>query len=249
MNADVNKERKNKHAYLVSSALPGWSDACQIKSLSDPSSEPLLVRNYCARRTIGTKAWAANEIQIYALWLPTRIISNDYIIYRAYTELEQRRIMHICHRENLNWILMKCFFLYKLGSSIQGMDGKQLLIPLWYNLESTIHAPGSHGCQQSNVGTRRNYQYMFQFTSYKLLMARNTFTKQMNSEGKNKETMNKHAYLLSSANALVRTQNNGSKSMAANEKQIYPLCLPTRLISNDYVIYRVYTRNADHEKV
>ncbi|KRX20143.1 hypothetical protein T07_6611 [Trichinella nelsoni] len=38
------------------------------------------------------------------------------------------------------------------------MDGKQLLIPLWYNLESTIHAPGSHGCQQSNVGTRRNYQ-------------------------------------------------------------------------------------------
>ncbi|KRY04482.1 hypothetical protein T12_2710, partial [Trichinella patagoniensis] len=37
------------------------------------------------------------------------------------------------------------------------MDGKQLLIPLWYNLESTIHAPGSHGCQQSNVGTRRNY--------------------------------------------------------------------------------------------
>ncbi|KRZ64259.1 hypothetical protein T08_16307 [Trichinella sp. T8] len=30
------------------------------------------------------------------------------------------------------------------------MDGKQLLIPLWYNLESTIHAPGSHGCQQFN---------------------------------------------------------------------------------------------------
>ncbi|KRX33426.1 hypothetical protein T05_178 [Trichinella murrelli] len=55
------------------------------------------------------------------------------------------------------------------------MNGKQLLIPLWYNLESTIHAPGSHGCQQSNVGTRRNYQYMFRFTSYKLLMARNTF--------------------------------------------------------------------------
>ncbi|KRY38959.1 hypothetical protein T01_3863 [Trichinella spiralis] len=27
--------------------------------------------------------------------------------------------------------------------------------------------------------------------------------KQMNSEGKNKETMNKHAYLLSSANARV----------------------------------------------
>ncbi|KRY51121.1 hypothetical protein T03_11928 [Trichinella britovi] len=46
----------------------------------------------------------------------------------------------------------------------------------WYDLESTIHAPGSHGCQQSNVGTRRNYQYMFRFTSYKLLMARNTFS-------------------------------------------------------------------------
>ncbi|KRY58775.1 hypothetical protein T03_1350 [Trichinella britovi] len=136
MNVDVNKERINKHVYLVSSALPGWWDACQIKSLSDPSSEPLLVRNYCARRTIGTKAWAVNEIQIYALWLPTRIISNDYIICSAYTDV----------------------FLYKLGSSIQGMDGKQLLIPLWYNLESTIHAPGSHGCQQSNVGTRRNYQ-------------------------------------------------------------------------------------------
>ncbi|KRX52816.1 hypothetical protein T09_2553 [Trichinella sp. T9] len=30
-----------------------------------------------------------------------------------------------------------------------------------YNLEwRTIHAPGSHGCQQSNVGTRRKYQYM-----------------------------------------------------------------------------------------
>ncbi|KRZ87172.1 hypothetical protein T08_3951 [Trichinella sp. T8] len=39
------------------------------------------------------------------------IISNDYIIYRAYTGLEQRRIMHICHRENLNRVLMNCFFL------------------------------------------------------------------------------------------------------------------------------------------
>ncbi|KRY59224.1 hypothetical protein T03_14145 [Trichinella britovi] len=38
------------------------------------------------------------------------------------------------------------------------MDGKQLLIPLRYNLECTIHAPGSTGCQQSNVGTRRKYQ-------------------------------------------------------------------------------------------
>ncbi|KRX35449.1 hypothetical protein T05_8939, partial [Trichinella murrelli] len=36
-------------------------------------------------------------------------------------------------------------------------------------------ASGSHGCQHSNVGTRRNYQYMFRFTSNKLLMARNTF--------------------------------------------------------------------------
>ncbi|KRX69356.1 hypothetical protein T06_15595 [Trichinella sp. T6] len=27
----------------------------------------------------------------------------------------------------------------------------------WYNLECTIHAPGSTGCQQSNVGTRRKY--------------------------------------------------------------------------------------------
>ncbi|KRZ60417.1 hypothetical protein T02_10079 [Trichinella nativa] len=24
---------------------------------------------------------------------------------------------------------------------------KALLIPLWYNLENTIHPPGSHGCQ------------------------------------------------------------------------------------------------------
>ncbi|KRZ51172.1 hypothetical protein T02_4669, partial [Trichinella nativa] len=36
----------------------------------------------------------------------------------------------------------------------KGTDGKQLLIPLWYNLESTIHAPGSHGCLMSNIGTR-----------------------------------------------------------------------------------------------
>ncbi|KRX57479.1 hypothetical protein T09_5344, partial [Trichinella sp. T9] len=49
-----------------------------------------------------------------------------------------------------------------------------LLIPLWYNLENTIHPPGSHGCQQSNVETRGKYQYMFRFTSNKLLMARNT---------------------------------------------------------------------------
>ncbi|KRX83367.1 hypothetical protein T06_2070 [Trichinella sp. T6] len=62
----------------------------------------------------------------------------------------------------------------------------------------------------------------------------------MNSEGKNKETMNKHAYLLSSVNAR-RTQNNGSKSMAANEKQIYPLCLPTKVrakADNAHLSYR-----------
>ncbi|KRZ00591.1 hypothetical protein T11_239 [Trichinella zimbabwensis] len=40
------------------------------------------------------------------------------------------------------------------------MDGKQLLIPLWYNLESTIHAPGWSGCLQSNLRTRSKYQYM-----------------------------------------------------------------------------------------
>ncbi|KRZ65429.1 hypothetical protein T10_8090 [Trichinella papuae] len=33
------------------------------------------------------------------------------------------------------------------------MDGKKLLIPFKYNLECTIHASGSPGCQQSNVGT------------------------------------------------------------------------------------------------
>ncbi|KRY60460.1 hypothetical protein T03_14664 [Trichinella britovi] len=33
------------------------------------------------------------------------------------------------------------------------MDDKKLLISLRYNLECTIHAPGSPGCQQSNVGT------------------------------------------------------------------------------------------------
>ncbi|KRZ14206.1 hypothetical protein T11_3338 [Trichinella zimbabwensis] len=63
MNVDMNKETMNMHAYLPSSALPGWPGIftmlrtlCQIKSFSDPGSEPLLVCNYCARRTIGTKA-------------------------------------------------------------------------------------------------------------------------------------------------------------------------------------------------
>ncbi|KRY73635.1 hypothetical protein T4B_6554 [Trichinella pseudospiralis] len=40
------------------------------------------------------------------------------------------------------------------------MDGKQLLISLWYNLECTIYAPGSQGCQHSNVVTRSKYQYV-----------------------------------------------------------------------------------------
>ncbi|KRY06758.1 hypothetical protein T12_9397 [Trichinella patagoniensis] len=43
------RQKTNKHVYLVASALPGWSDACQMKSLSDTSCEPHLVRNYCAR--------------------------------------------------------------------------------------------------------------------------------------------------------------------------------------------------------
>ncbi|KRX18841.1 Zinc finger RNA-binding protein [Trichinella nelsoni] len=92
------KETMNKHAYLLSSANAGWSGMftmlrtlCQIKSFSDPGSEPLLVRNYCARRTIGTKDWAANEIQIYPLCLPTKIISNDYMIYRAYTGSSEQK--------------------------------------------------------------------------------------------------------------------------------------------------------------
>ncbi|XP_003367596.1 conserved hypothetical protein [Trichinella spiralis] len=36
----------------------------------------------------------------------------------------------------------------------------RLLIPLRYNLECTIHAPGSTGCQQSNVVTRSKDQYV-----------------------------------------------------------------------------------------
>ncbi|KRX30924.1 hypothetical protein T05_16384, partial [Trichinella murrelli] len=35
----------------------------------------------------------------------------------------------------------------------------------------------------------------------------------MNSEGKNKETMNKHAYLLSSANARVSFSDAGSEPL------------------------------------
>ncbi|KRX72727.1 hypothetical protein T06_5622 [Trichinella sp. T6] len=122
----MNSEGKNRKGMLICchQPVPGWSGIftmlrtlCQIKSFSDPGSEPLLVRNYCARRTIRTKAWAANKIQIYPLFLPTRIISNHYIIYKAYTGLKQRRIMHICHRENLNRILMNCFFLFILENT------------------------------------------------------------------------------------------------------------------------------------
>ncbi|KRZ88947.1 hypothetical protein T08_5714 [Trichinella sp. T8] len=54
------------------------------------------------------------------------------------------------------------FPMYRLEevelSRHKGMDGKQLLIPLWYNFESTVHAPGSHSCQQSNVVTRSKDQ-------------------------------------------------------------------------------------------
>ncbi|KRZ89158.1 hypothetical protein T08_9058 [Trichinella sp. T8] len=54
------------------------------------------------------------------------------------------------------------FPMYRLAevelSRHKGMDGKQLLIPLWYNFESTVHAPGSHSCQQSNVVTRSKDQ-------------------------------------------------------------------------------------------
>ncbi|KRX32770.1 hypothetical protein T05_10499 [Trichinella murrelli] len=39
----------------------------------------------------------------------------------------------------------------------KGMDGKQFLIPLWYNLECTIQCPGSPGCHQSNIRTRSQY--------------------------------------------------------------------------------------------
>ncbi|KRY65672.1 hypothetical protein T4B_5932 [Trichinella pseudospiralis] len=37
------------------------------------------------------------------------------------------------------------------------MDGKQLLTPLWYNLESTIRVPGSHGYQQSDNHSKCQY--------------------------------------------------------------------------------------------
>ncbi|KRX21500.1 hypothetical protein T07_14587 [Trichinella nelsoni] len=87
MIVDVNKATINMYGYLPSSALPRRSGIftmlpmlSQIKSLSDPGSEPLLVCNCSARRTMAAKAWAANEKQIYPLCLPTMIISNDYIL-------------------------------------------------------------------------------------------------------------------------------------------------------------------------
>ncbi|KRY87472.1 hypothetical protein T4D_14392 [Trichinella pseudospiralis] len=39
----------------------------------------------------------------------------------------------------------------------KGTNGKQLFIPLWYNLEYTIYVPGLHGCQQSDVGIHSKY--------------------------------------------------------------------------------------------
>ncbi|KRX31876.1 hypothetical protein T05_12057 [Trichinella murrelli] len=107
-----NKETMNKHAYLLSSA-----NARVVRNFyvaTDALSNQRTQNN-------GSKSMAANEKQIYHLCLPTRLISNDYFIYRAYTGLEQRRIMHICHRENLNRILMNCVFLLILGSSISYM--------------------------------------------------------------------------------------------------------------------------------
>ncbi|KRX35438.1 hypothetical protein T05_6223 [Trichinella murrelli] len=95
-----NKETMNKHAYLLSSANARVS-------FSDPGSEPLLVCNCSARRTMAAKAW--------------RQMKNKFILYACRRGLEQRRIMHICHRENLNRILMNCFFLLILGSSISYM--------------------------------------------------------------------------------------------------------------------------------
>ncbi|KRY42316.1 Zinc finger RNA-binding protein [Trichinella spiralis] len=136
-----NKETMNKHAYLLSSAKAGWSGIftmlrtlCQIKSFSDPGSEPLLVRNYCARRTIGTKAWAANKIQIYPLCLPTRIISNDYIIYRAYTgstELtENGEKAHVKskslfeYRSEMRSIELHCGKIVNANTNLRGSEQK-----------------------------------------------------------------------------------------------------------------------------
>ncbi|KRZ64007.1 hypothetical protein T08_13262, partial [Trichinella sp. T8] len=55
-----NKETMNKHAYLLSSA--------NARSFSDPGSEPLLVCNCSARRTMAAKAWRQmkNKFILYA---------------------------------------------------------------------------------------------------------------------------------------------------------------------------------------
>ncbi|KRZ88655.1 hypothetical protein T08_15600 [Trichinella sp. T8] len=72
--------------------MPGWlgiftmlRTLCQIKSFSDPGSEPLLVCNCSARRTMAAKAW--------------RQMKSKFILYACRRGLEQRRIMRICQRE------------------------------------------------------------------------------------------------------------------------------------------------------
>ncbi|KRY20284.1 hypothetical protein T12_12015 [Trichinella patagoniensis] len=97
-----NKETMNKHAYLLSSAI-----AWVVRNFYDATDALSNQR----KQNNGSKSMAANEKQIYPLCLPTR----------AYTGLEQRRIMHICRRENLNRILMNCVFLLILGSAISYM--------------------------------------------------------------------------------------------------------------------------------
>ncbi|KRY52370.1 hypothetical protein T03_15689 [Trichinella britovi] len=72
MIVDVNKETINMHAYLPSSALPRRSGIFTVL--------PVLSQIKSARKTMATKAWEANEKQIYPLCLPTRIINNDYIL-------------------------------------------------------------------------------------------------------------------------------------------------------------------------
>ncbi|KRX86243.1 hypothetical protein T4E_4087 [Trichinella pseudospiralis] len=54
----------------------------------------------------------------------------------------------------LNGGYQSCFKItnYCLRTEIDRKDCR------FYNLESTIHVPGLHGCQQSNVGTRSEYQ-------------------------------------------------------------------------------------------
>ncbi|KRY45910.1 hypothetical protein T03_15361 [Trichinella britovi] len=49
------------------------------------------------------------------------------------------------------------------------MDGKQLLIPLRYNLECTIQCPGSPGCHQSNIRTRSLLELEFRSSQIEYL--------------------------------------------------------------------------------